>query len=182
MAKRKRGKITPLGVHRQAQARQAKTSLTPGRCTMPRPRKGNAYQRVMPKRNGKAPTLRELGRRWTSGELALEHPDHVKEKRNAGNDVSRLERYVYPSPGTCRSTDSRSTMRNSSFFDGASLRITEGNGMPIRAATSDPPMAPCAARCSSRARGTRRGPQNAERILLSLYTSHMKKQLWVQWL
>ena len=66
---------------------------------MPRPRKGNAYQRVMPKRNGKAPTLRELGRRWTSGELALEHPDHVKDKRSADNDVSRLERYVYPVAG-----------------------------------------------------------------------------------
>jgi hypothetical protein len=43
-----------------------------------------AAGKVMPKRNGKAPTLRELGRRWTSGELALEHPDHVKEKSSAG--------------------------------------------------------------------------------------------------
>ncbi|UQA59984.1 tyrosine-type recombinase/integrase [Polyangium aurulentum] len=58
-----------------------------------------AAGKVAPKRNGKAPTLRELGRRWTSGELALEHPDHVKEKSSADNDVSRLDRYVYPVAG-----------------------------------------------------------------------------------
>ncbi len=42
------------------------------------------------------PTLRELGRLWTSGELAREYPDHIRNKRSAEDDSLRLERYVYP--------------------------------------------------------------------------------------
>ncbi|UQA59927.1 hypothetical protein [Polyangium aurulentum] len=49
-----------------------------------------------------APTIRALGQRWTSGELARLYPDHVKEKRSGDNDVSRLERYVYPVVGDVR--------------------------------------------------------------------------------
>ena len=47
-------------------------------------------------REGNAPTVRELGERWTSGELAREYPDHVKEKRSAEHDRGRLELYVFP--------------------------------------------------------------------------------------
>lgn len=36
---------------------------------------------------------------WTSGELAKRYPDHVKKKRSVDNDVSRLERHVYPLAG-----------------------------------------------------------------------------------
>lgn len=41
-------------------------------------------------------TVRQIGERWTSGELARSHPDHVREKRSAQDDRERLERYVYP--------------------------------------------------------------------------------------
>ncbi len=41
-------------------------------------------------------TLRQLGERWTSGELARLHPDHIREKGTATNDKGRLELYVYP--------------------------------------------------------------------------------------
>jgi integrase len=61
-----------------------------------------ASGKVVPTRPGKAPTIRELGQRWTSGELARLYPDHVKEKRSSDNDVSRLERYVYPVVGDVR--------------------------------------------------------------------------------
>ncbi len=40
-------------------------------------------------------TIRDLGERWTSGALALEHPDHVKTKRSAPDDKGRLEKHVY---------------------------------------------------------------------------------------
>lgn len=42
------------------------------------------------------PTVRSLGERWTSGELARDYPDHVKAKRSADKDVYRFDRYVYP--------------------------------------------------------------------------------------
>jgi integrase len=45
------------------------------------------------------PTVRELGERWTSGELARLHPDHVRVKRSAEDDRLRLEKHVYPRVG-----------------------------------------------------------------------------------
>jgi len=47
----------------------------------------------------RGPTFRELGERWTSGELARQYPDHVKVKRTADTDRYRLERHVYPAIG-----------------------------------------------------------------------------------
>jgi integrase len=41
-------------------------------------------------------TLRQLGERWTSGELARLYPDHIRQKGTATNDKGRLELYVYP--------------------------------------------------------------------------------------
>ncbi|MEZ4293978.1 MAG: site-specific integrase [Polyangiaceae bacterium] len=43
-------------------------------------------------------TLRELGERWTSGELARLYPDNVTKKKDksARDDASRLALYVYP--------------------------------------------------------------------------------------
>ena len=41
-------------------------------------------------------TVRTLGERWTSGELARAHPDHLRVKRSADKDIYRFERYVYP--------------------------------------------------------------------------------------
>ncbi len=35
-------------------------------------------------------TFQQLGERWTSGELASQHPDHVRLKRSVGDDVYRL--------------------------------------------------------------------------------------------
>jgi integrase len=52
--------------------------------------------KVVRTREGDVPTVRELGERWTSGELAREYPDHIKEKRSAEHDRGRLEMYVYP--------------------------------------------------------------------------------------
>ena len=43
-----------------------------------------------------AATVKAIGERWTSGELAREYPDHVRVKSSAEHDVGRLERYVYP--------------------------------------------------------------------------------------
>ena len=39
-------------------------------------------------------TVARLGQMWTSGELHKLHPDHVKRKRSAPDDKSRLETYV----------------------------------------------------------------------------------------
>ncbi len=33
--------------------------------------------KVIPKRNGDVPTIRQLGKRWTSGELSRLYPDHI---------------------------------------------------------------------------------------------------------
>lgn len=44
-------------------------------------------------------TFRQLGEMWTSGEIARRYPDHVEQKATAGDDVSRLEKYVYPLVG-----------------------------------------------------------------------------------
>ncbi len=52
--------------------------------------------KVVRTREGNAPTVRELGERWTRGDLAREYPDHVKAKRSAEHDRGRLEMYVYP--------------------------------------------------------------------------------------
>ena len=52
--------------------------------------------KVVRTREGNAPTVRELGERWTSGELARDFPDHVKVKRSAEHDRGRLELYVFP--------------------------------------------------------------------------------------
>jgi integrase len=41
-------------------------------------------------------TFAELAKRWTSGELARLHPDHVREKRSADDDAAGLDRYVFP--------------------------------------------------------------------------------------
>jgi len=43
--------------------------------------------------------FKQLGALWTSGELARRYPDHVKVKRSADDDLSRLERHVYPTAG-----------------------------------------------------------------------------------
>jgi integrase len=48
------------------------------------------------KRAGPVITVRDLGERWTSGELAHQYPDHIREKRSANHDALRLARYVYP--------------------------------------------------------------------------------------
>ena len=55
--------------------------------------------KVIPKRNTHMPTIRELGKRWTSGELSRLYPDHIRCKRSAGEDLERLERYVFPVVG-----------------------------------------------------------------------------------
>jgi hypothetical protein len=41
-------------------------------------------------------TFETLGKRWTSGELARDYPDHVPVKKTAEQDAGRLELYVYP--------------------------------------------------------------------------------------
>lgn len=46
-----------------------------------------------------SPTVEEVGRRWTSGELARTYPDHVKAKDSADDDAQRLRNYVYPIVG-----------------------------------------------------------------------------------
>lgn len=55
--------------------------------------------KVIPKRNTNIPTIRELGKRWASGELSRLYPDHIRRKRSAGEDLERLERYVFPVVG-----------------------------------------------------------------------------------
>jgi integrase len=42
-----------------------------------------------------SPTFREVAQRWTSGKLAVEFPDHVKEKSSNRTDELRLGKYVY---------------------------------------------------------------------------------------
>lgn len=42
------------------------------------------------------PTFREFAEQWTNGELSRLHPDHVKRKKTADDDVYRLEAHVYP--------------------------------------------------------------------------------------
>ena len=44
-------------------------------------------------------TFQRFGEQWTSGELAVLYPDHVKRKRSADDDQGRLEKHVYPRIG-----------------------------------------------------------------------------------
>jgi hypothetical protein len=44
-------------------------------------------------------TFEELGRAWTSGELAARWPDHVKRKKTAHRDADLLEARVHPLVG-----------------------------------------------------------------------------------
>jgi integrase len=45
-------------------------------------------------------TFKQLATLWTSGDLARRHPDHVKVKRTADDDVQRLEHHVFPIVGS----------------------------------------------------------------------------------
>ncbi len=54
---------------------------------------------VEPARTNLVPTIREIGERWTRGDLAREFPDHIKSKDGASHDGGRLELYVYPIAG-----------------------------------------------------------------------------------
>jgi len=47
-------------------------------------------------------TVRELGKAWTDGDLAKDFPDQIKIRRAVDNDISRLERHVYPVIGSLR--------------------------------------------------------------------------------
>ena len=51
-----------------------------------------------PKPSG-ALTFQKFAERWTSGELHREFPDHVRRKRSADDDESRLKTHVYPEIG-----------------------------------------------------------------------------------
>ncbi len=44
-------------------------------------------------------TFAELARKWTSGELARDYPDHVKKKRSGGDDGGRLKKHILPLVG-----------------------------------------------------------------------------------
>lgn len=44
-------------------------------------------------------TYRKFAERWTGGQLHREYPDHVRDKRSADDDVSRLEAHAYPTIG-----------------------------------------------------------------------------------
>ena len=58
---------------------------------------GLAVGRYRPKqRTGKQITVRQLGERWTSGELHRQYPDQVRAKRTVDDDISRLEKHIYP--------------------------------------------------------------------------------------
>ena len=46
-----------------------------------------------------ATTIKAIGDRWTSGELAREHPDHVRLKKSADDDAERLALHIYPVVG-----------------------------------------------------------------------------------
>lgn len=47
---------------------------------------------------GAETTYEQIGKAWTSGELARQYPDHVRAKsaKTAADDAALLERYVYP--------------------------------------------------------------------------------------
>ena len=47
-------------------------------------------------------TVQELGEAWTEGDLAKDFPDQIRARRAVGNDISRLERHVYPVIGSIR--------------------------------------------------------------------------------
>jgi integrase len=57
---------------------------------------GNDFERVEEPSKANAGTFRELGERWTSGELHRLHPDHIDEKASVTDDEERLEKHVYP--------------------------------------------------------------------------------------
>ena len=46
-----------------------------------------------------ATTIKAIGDRWTSGDLAREHPDHVRPKKSADDDAERLALHIYPVVG-----------------------------------------------------------------------------------
>jgi hypothetical protein len=59
-----------------------------------------------------AVSFREFAELWTSGKLAQRFPDHVKAKRTADTDTSRLEAHVSRSRGMFPSSRSRWIMRS----------------------------------------------------------------------
>jgi integrase len=65
----------------------------------------DGYCKGTERREGEAPlagtmTLETFARKWTSGELARDFPDHVKVKRSVDQDVYRFEKHIYPVVGT----------------------------------------------------------------------------------
>ena len=46
-----------------------------------------------------ATTIKAIGDRWTSGELAREYPDHVRAKRSDDDDAERLALHIFPVVG-----------------------------------------------------------------------------------
>jgi integrase len=57
---------------------------------------GEARPKVDP---SKPVTFRQLGERWTSGELARLYSDHVRERRTAAQVAAKLDKHVYPIVG-----------------------------------------------------------------------------------
>src|SRR6202044_1733708 len=48
---------------------------------------------------GRDATFKDIGDRWTSGELARLYPDHVKAKRRTASDETYMRRYLNPEIG-----------------------------------------------------------------------------------
>jgi len=64
-----------------------------------RERMAREWRGTAPSTSARGPTFKDVARRWTSGELARDFPDHVKAKRTAERDVQRFDRYIYPIVG-----------------------------------------------------------------------------------
>ena len=55
------------------------------------------FERLEPaKKKGGSVTFRTFAERWTSGELAKLHPDHIEPKASVQDDIERLTKHVYP--------------------------------------------------------------------------------------
>ncbi len=57
-------------------------------------------QLVKPTPRAAVLTFQTFAERWTSGELHREYPDHIRAKRSADDDASRLKTHVYPQVGS----------------------------------------------------------------------------------
>lgn len=113
-----------------------------------------------PAKKSAASTFADVGSRWTSGELARDFPDHVKEKKSAERDRQRLAAYVYPRVGALFPVEEEQWM---SFISRMLGDHPPSESRELPGIRQEPPQRRASRGDEARRAGRRRGPLRVPR-------------------